>query len=46
MAKLVKIGVPWEQAWKMNPAMRLAWLVIDGENEGGSFDWKAMRWNK
>ena len=46
VARLVKIGVPFREAWEMNPAMRLAWLVVDGENEGREFDWAELAWRK
>jgi hypothetical protein len=46
VARLVKVGVPFDKAWDMKPMMKLAWLVADGENDGGEFDWQAMRWKK
>jgi hypothetical protein len=41
---LVKLGVPYDAAMEMSPARRMAFLVISGEQDGGSFDWDNLRW--
>jgi hypothetical protein len=43
---LVKHGVPWDVAWGMSPARRLATLVVSGELDGGEFDWDRLRWKE
>ena len=42
----MKIGVPYREAFEMSAAMRLAWLVIDGENDGRRWDWKRLEWEE
>lgn len=45
---LVKNGIPFDVAFSLSPAMRLAWVVVMAEMEGGTheFDWSAGRWVK
>lgn len=42
--RLVRVGVPWDVAWRMSPARRLACIVIAGELDGGEFDWDRLEW--
>jgi hypothetical protein len=42
--RLVKLGVPWSEAWAMSPARRWALIVAAGEMDGGRFDWTKRRW--
>lgn len=44
--RLLALGVPWAEAWAMTSTRRLALIVAAGENEGGSFDWDALRWKE
>jgi hypothetical protein len=38
--------VPYDLAMGMSPRMALAHTVAIGENNGGTFHWGAMRWEK
>ncbi len=44
----MKIGVPFNTAWDMVDASMwpeiTAMIVVNGEMEGGVFDWAGMRW--
>jgi hypothetical protein len=44
--RLVKHGVPWDVAWSLSPARRLAYIVVAGELDGGSFDWHRLAWRE
>jgi hypothetical protein len=44
--RLVKQGVPWNEAWNMSPARRLACLIAFGEMDGGIFDWQSLCWRE
>lgn len=44
--RLVSHGVPWDTAWKLTPTKRLAFIVAFGENEGGTFNWRTMAWER
>ena len=44
--RLLGYGVPWDAAWAMSPARRLAFIVAAGEINGGEFDWRAKRWKE
>jgi hypothetical protein len=46
VVRLVQSGVPYHEAYAMSPAKRLAWAVQVGLNDGGKFDWGAMKWAK
>lgn len=41
---LVKNGVPYDVAFEMSDAERLAHVVVLGEFEGNKFDWRRVRW--
>lgn len=43
MVLLAKYGVPWTVSEKWSSARRLAALIIIGESNGGTFDWRDMR---
>jgi len=42
VVRLLGLGVPWDEAWKMSPESALACIVIAGEQEGASWDWRRM----
>ncbi len=37
-------GVPFDVAFSLSPAMRLAMVVGVGTLRGGRFDWETMAW--
>ena len=39
-------GVPYEVANELPSTDRLAWTIIMGELEGGTFNWRRMEWEK
>lgn len=41
---LVKNGVPYDVAFSLGPAEKLAHLVALGEDAHNVFDWDAMSW--
>ncbi|WP_211248665.1 hypothetical protein [Acidocella facilis] len=41
---LVRCGVPFEIAFGLDEAERLAFIVTMGTLEGHRFDWTALRW--
>jgi hypothetical protein len=41
---LVKNGVPYDVAFQMDHAERMAHCVVFGELEGNEYDWTALRW--
>jgi hypothetical protein len=41
---LVNRGVPYDVAFALGPAERMAYVVVFGTLEGGSYDWKQLRW--
>lgn len=43
---LVKNGVPFETAFRMDEIERVAWCITFGEFEGGTFDWGARAWEE
>jgi hypothetical protein len=43
---LVKNGVPYERAFDMEDAERIAHSVVFGEFEGQKFNWSTMRFEK
>jgi hypothetical protein len=43
---LVKFGVPFDVAFSLTNNVRVAWLVIMGELDGGEFNWSSLRWNE
>ena len=43
---LVNKGVPFDVAFSLDATMRLAWCVVLGELDGGSFDWTRLEWDK
>ena len=45
-AFLVRHGVPFDVAHSLDEGQLLAWYIVLGEIEGGSWDWSAMRWEK
>jgi len=36
--------LPFDLAFDADDDFVLAWLIAKGENEGGEFDWKRMKW--
>lgn len=40
------MGVPFDVAMAMEYHERLACIIIDGEIEGGTFNWDSMEWEK
>ena len=46
MLFLIKRGVPWEVAINLPPHESLAFCVIFGEQEGGKFNWSALKWEQ
>ena len=43
---LVRNGVPFDVAFSLGDEERLAWVVIFGRFEGGTFDWRTRAWGK
>jgi len=43
---LVKNNVPFDVAFSLGPAEKIAYCVAMGEIEGNSFDWETMSWRK
>lgn len=43
---LVKNGVPFETAFRMDEIERVAWCITFGEFEGGTFDWATRAWEE
>jgi hypothetical protein len=41
---LVRNGVPFDVAFSLDRRERLAWVVIFGTFDGGSFDWMSETW--
>ena len=41
-----RFGMREERAFAMSRAMRLAALIVDGESEGGEFDFETWTWKK
>ena len=41
-----RFGFSEETAFGMDPEMRMACLVVDGEDMGFRYDWKQRRWEK
>jgi hypothetical protein len=41
---LVKHGVPLDVAFSLDPAERLAWVIVMGEFEGLRWDYEARGW--
>ena len=39
-------GVPYQEALKLSPIRRLAYVVALGEIRGNKFDWDNMRWKE
>jgi len=43
--ELIGHGVPVDVAFSLSNDMRVAWLIILGEQKGsGVFDWNDLRW--
>ncbi len=42
---LVQSNVPYDVAFSLTPAQRLAYTVILGQLQGGRFDWSRMAWH-
>jgi len=42
----VKNGVPFDVAFSLPPDERLAYVVVLGTLQGGSFDWLHLRWEE
>jgi hypothetical protein len=43
---LVKFGVPFDVAFSVSNNIRVAWLIMFGELEGGHFNWSSLRWDE
>lgn len=43
---LVKHGVPFDVAFSLDRTERMAWSVIMGEFEGGTFNWSSGTWDR
>jgi hypothetical protein len=41
-----RFGFSEETAFGMDPELRMACFVIDGEDQGLTFDWKSLSWVK
>jgi hypothetical protein len=41
---LVKNGVPFDVAFSLSIADRLAWIVVLGQLDGLEYDWRRYRW--
>ncbi|GGH14874.1 hypothetical protein GCM10007036_14470 [Alsobacter metallidurans] len=41
---MTKNGVPFDVAFSMEPAMRLAACIAFGEMDGGKWNWSRMAW--
>lgn len=42
----MKNGVPYDVAFSLPPALRLAYAIAFGQFEGGKFDWGRMQWEE
>ena len=43
---LVSKGVPFDVAFSLDEAQRLAWVVILGEFDGPVYDWSSGTWSR
>lgn len=43
---LIKQGIPFDVAFSLPPAERLAMVVVFGQFDGGVFDWDTGTWRK
>jgi hypothetical protein len=43
---LISKGVSEETAFGLSPRKRLAWCIAAGINDGGEWDWSAMKWRE
>lgn len=43
---LAKHGVPWDLCLSLSNDERVAFLIICGEIDGGTFDWNKGEWEK
>jgi len=41
-----KFGMPSHEAFGMSRSVQMAALIVDGESEGGHFDYDNMTWRK
>ena len=41
-----RFGFSEETAFGMDPELRMACFIVDGEDQGLTFDWKSRRWVK
>jgi hypothetical protein len=41
---LVRCGVPYDVAFGLDDAARMAYTVVFGMLDGLNFDWKRLRW--
>jgi hypothetical protein len=42
----VKAGLPFDVAFSADDSFVLAWLIADGENQGGEFSFSTMAWRE
>lgn len=43
---LVRNGVPFDVAMSIDAEVRVAWVVILGQQDGYQFDWDTLTWSK
>ena len=43
---LVRNGIPFDVAMSLDPEVRVAWVVILGQQDGHEFDWDTLTWSK
>lgn len=43
---LIKNGIPYDVAFSLGPAEKMAYSVVFGELEGNSFDWNTGTWRE
>jgi len=41
---LIRSGIPFDVAFSLGPAEKLAYCVAMGEIEGSTFNWETMAW--
>jgi len=42
----VQQKIPWDVAFSLSNDERVAFLIIMGENDGGTFDWTSCKWEE
>ena len=41
-----RFGLSEETAFGMSPEVRMAFFIVDGEDQGLQYNWKSMKWIK